>query len=64
MCLLNNITKLSSGRDEYPLMEKKKEDCSVDSRFININELNEIFYFRMNKLDGLPKLLPGFTLSD
>ncbi len=64
MCLLNNITKLSSGRDEYLLTEKKEKNCSVDPRFININELNEIFYFRMNKLDGLPKLLSGFTLSD
>jgi hypothetical protein len=54
VCLQNNITKLSSGRDEYPLMSQKKENCVPDSRFTLINSLNELKYFKINKLDFLP----------
>jgi hypothetical protein len=33
----NKITRLTDGRDEYPLMNKKKDSCPVDSRFTKIN---------------------------
>ena len=44
-------------------MSVKKQDCSRDSRYTRLASTSEPTFYKVNNLDYLPNVLPGYSIS-
>ena len=44
-------------------MSVKKVDCSRDLRYTRLASASEPSFYKVNNLDNLPNILPGYSIS-
>lgn len=63
VCLLNRKRSITSGREDYDLMEIAKEDCTRDPRFKLIYSIDEYSFYKYNNALDISDRLRGYDID-